>query len=124
LIWDIPKQTLVADQPILVVNQPQQIRITANRGRMELQSKVAYFNGSVNATSARNQSKLTSDDLTWKMNSQEVTALGNVVYVQPDPPATLRGGKAIGKLQNRTVVVSGGRVVTEIVPQQDVLPGG
>ena len=124
LIWDIPKQTLVADQPILVVNQPQQIRITANRGRMELQSKVAFFNGSVNATSARNQSKLTSDDLTWKMNSQEVTALGNVVYVQPDPPATLRGGKAIGKLQNRTVVVSGGRVVTEIVPQQDVLPGG
>ncbi len=124
LVWDIPNQTLVSDQPILVLNQQQQIRITANRGRMELEPKIAYFNGSVNAISARNQSKLTSDDLTWKMNSQEVTALGNVVYVQPDPPATLRGGKAVGKLQDRKVVVSGGRVVTEIVPGQDLVPGG
>ncbi len=124
LIWDILKQTLVADQPILAVSQPQQIRITANRGRMDLTPKIAYFNGSVNATSARNQSKLTSDDLTWKMTSQEVTALGNVVYVQPDPPATLRGGKAVGKLQERKVVVSGGRVVTEILPGQNLAPGG
>jgi len=124
LIWDIPKQTLVSDQPILVLNQQQQIRITANRGRMELKPKVAYFNGSVNATSARNQSNLTSDDLTWKMSSQEVTALGNVVYVQPDPPTTLRGGKAVGKLQNHTVVMSGGRVVTEVVPQKSPIPGG
>jgi LPS export ABC transporter protein LptC len=124
LVWDIPKQTLVSDQPLLVLDQQQQIRITANRGRMELQPKVAYFNGNVNAISARNQSKLNSDDLTWQMKSQEVTAVGNVVYVQPDPPATLRGGKAIGKLQNRTVVMSGGRVVTEIVPRQSDLPPG
>ena len=124
LIWDIPKRTLVSDQPLLVINQQQQIRITANRGRMELKPKVAYFNGSVNATSARNQSKLNSDDLTWEMKSQQVTAIGNVVYVQPDPPATLRGGKAVGKLQNRTVVMSGGRVVTEIVPRQSDLPPG
>lgn len=123
LIWDVPKQTLVADQPITAVHRQEQIRVTANRGRMELKPKIAYFNGNVNATSP-NQSKLTADDLTWKVSSQEVTALGNVVYVQPDPPATLRGAKAVGKLQNKTVVVSGGRVVTEIVPQQNMIPGG
>lgn len=123
LIWDVSKQTLVADQPITAVHRQQQITVTANRGRMELKPKVAYFNGNVNA-SAPSQAKLTADDLTWKVSSQEVTALGNVVYVQPDPPATLRGAKAVGKLQNRTVVVSGGRVVTEIVPQQDIVPGG
>lgn len=89
---------------------------------MELKPQIAYFNGNVNAT-AQNQSKLTANDLTWKVDSQEVTATGDVVYVQPDPPATLRGAKAVGKLQNRTVVVSGGRVVTEIVPQQDLVPG-
>ncbi|NJO77406.1 MAG: LPS export ABC transporter periplasmic protein LptC [Cyanobacteria bacterium RM1_2_2] len=123
LIWNVDKQTLVADQPLTVVQRQQQITITANRGRMEMKPEIAYFNGNVQAA-APNQARLTSDDLTWKVGSQEVTALGNVVYVQPDPPATLRGGKAVGKLQNQTVVVSGGRVVTEIVPQQDLIPGG
>jgi LPS export ABC transporter protein LptC len=123
LIWDVPKQTLVADQPIAVLHQQQQVTITANRGQMELKPQVAYFNGNVKANSARNQSKLDSDDLTWKMGSEEVTALGNVVYVQPDPPATLRGAKAVGKLKDRKVVVSGGRVVTEIVPQGELIPG-
>lgn len=123
LIWDVAKQTLVSDQPLTVVQRQQQITVTSNRGRMELKPKIAYFNGDVKA-SAPNQARLTSDDLTWKVSSQEVTALGNVVYVQPDPPATLRGAKAVGKLQNQTVVVSGGRVVTEIVPQQELIPGG
>jgi LPS export ABC transporter protein LptC len=119
LIWDVNKRTLISDQPISATERQQQINVTANRGRMELEPKIAYFNGNVKAIAPRNQSQLTSDDLTWKMSSQEVTATGNVVYVQPDPPATLRGAKAVGKLQNRTVVVSGGRVVTEIVPKQD-----
>jgi LPS export ABC transporter protein LptC len=122
LIWNVNQQTLVADQPITAVHRQQQITVTANRGRMELKPKIAYFNGNVNATSP-NQAKLTANDLTWKVASQEVTATGDVVYVQPDPPATLRGAKAVGKLQDRTVVVSGGRVVTEIVPGQDLVPG-
>ncbi len=123
LIWNVNQQTLIADQPITTVHRQQQITITANRGRMELKPKVAYFNGNVRAVSA-NQANLAADSLTWKVSSQEVTAEGNVVYVQPDPPATLRGAKAVGKLQNKTVVVSGGRVVTEIVPGKDVIPGG
>jgi LPS export ABC transporter protein LptC len=123
LIWNVNQQTLVADQPLTVVHRQQQLTITSNRGRMEMKPKVAYFNGNVKANS-QNQSQLTADDLTWKVSSQEVTALGNVVYVQPNPPATLRGAKAVGKLQNRTVVVSGGRVVTEVVPNQNLIPGG
>lgn len=123
LIWNVNQQTLLSDQPITTVHRQQQITITANRGRMELKPKVAYFKGNVRAA-APNQANLTSDDLTWEVNSQKVTAQGNVVYVQPDPPATLRGAKAVGRLQDRTVVVSGGRVVTEIIPGQDLVPGG
>lgn len=123
LIWNVNQQTLVADQPITAVHRQQQITVTANRGRMELKPRIAYFNGNVKA-SAPNQARLTADDLTWRVASQEVTATGDVVYTQPDPPATLRGGKAVGKLQDRKVVVSGGRVVTEIVPGQDLVPGG
>jgi LPS export ABC transporter protein LptC len=128
LIWDANKQTLIADQPFSTTERQQQITVTADRGRMELQPRIAYFNGNVQAIASRNQSHLTSNDLTWKITSQEVTALGNVVYIQPDPPATLRGAKAVGKLQNQTVVVTGGesgsRVVTEIVPKQTPSPGG
>ncbi|MCU0525314.1 MAG: LPS export ABC transporter periplasmic protein LptC [Elainella sp. Prado103] len=122
LIWTVNQQTLVADQPITTLHRQQQITITANRGRMELKPQIAYFKGNVRAN-APNQANLSSDDLTWEVTSQKVTAQGNVVYVQPDPPATLRGAKAVGRLQDRTVVVSGGRVVTEIVPGQDLIPG-
>jgi LPS export ABC transporter protein LptC len=120
LIWDVKAKTIVADQPVTVVNQQQQVTATANRGRMELQPKVAYLNGNVHAIGKRNNSQLDSDRLTWTIPSQLLVAEGNVVYKQPNPPATLRGSKAVGKLNNQTVTVTGGnggRVVTEIVPQ-------
>ncbi|MBF2002267.1 MAG: LPS export ABC transporter periplasmic protein LptC [Synechococcales cyanobacterium M58_A2018_015] len=123
LVWNVPQQLVTSDQPLTVVHRQQQITVTANRGRMELEPRVAQFNGNVRAVS-NNQSQLTSDQLTWTIPTQQVVAEGNVTYVQPDPPATLRGAKAVGKLQDRTVVVSGGRVVTEIVPQQELIPGG
>ena len=45
-------------------------------------------------------------------------ANGDVVYRQVDPPASFSGQKAVGKLQEQNIEVSGGNVVTEIVPQQ------
>jgi hypothetical protein len=43
-------------------------------------------------------------------------ANGDVFYTQVNPPASFKGQKAVGNLQNQNVAVSGGRVVTEIVP--------
>ncbi|NJO42343.1 MAG: LPS export ABC transporter periplasmic protein LptC [Cyanobacteria bacterium CRU_2_1] len=117
LFWNVNEQTLLADQPVTVIQRQEQITLTANEGRMEFQPKMAYFIGNVNATGQRNQSQLTSDRLTWNVATQDVTAEGNVVYVQPDPPTSVKGPKAVGRLTEQTIVVSGGRVETQIVPQ-------
>ncbi len=83
---------------------------------MDLEPRVARFTGNVRAIGQRNDSDLASDTLVWTIPTQQLVAEGNVVYNQADPPATVRGPRAVGRLQNRTVVISGGRVVTEIVP--------
>lgn len=124
LLWNVNQQTLVSDQAITAVQREEQVTLTANQGRMEFKPKVAYFTGNVRATSQQNQSLLTANTLTWNIDSQRVEAEGNVVYDQPDPPAILRGPRAVGRLKDKTIVVSGGRVETQIVPQGelDLLP--
>lgn len=118
LIWSLGDQILTADQPVTVIHQQQQITLTANQGRMELTPKIAYLNGNVRANGQQNQSRLTSDTLTWDISTQNIVAEGNVVYDQNNPTVNLKGPRAVGKLQNQTIVVSGGRVVTEFVPQR------
>lgn len=117
LLWNLKKDTLVADQPVTVVHREQQVTLNADRGQFDLKPKVARFFGNVRAVGQRNQSNLASDTLVWTIPTKYLEAEGNVVYNQADPPATLRGPRAVGKLENQTVVVSGGRVVTEIVPE-------
>ncbi|NJR66712.1 MAG: LPS export ABC transporter periplasmic protein LptC [Leptolyngbyaceae cyanobacterium CRU_2_3] len=122
LIWDLGKQLLTADQPVRVVHRQQQMTITANQGQMELEPKIGRMNGSVHAVNPQNQSELFSDRLVWNIPTQRMNADGNIAYSQADPPATLRGAKALGRLDDKTMVVSGGtdgsdgRVVTDIIP--------
>jgi LPS export ABC transporter protein LptC len=118
LIWSLGDQILTADQPVTVFQQEQQITLTADKGRMELTPKMAYLNGNVHANGQRNQSRLTSNTLTWNISTQNIVAEGDVVYDQINPTVNLKGPRAVGKLQNQTIVVSGGRVVTEFVPQR------
>lgn len=118
LIWSLGDQILTADQPVTVFHQEQQVTLTADQGRMELTPKVAYLTGNVHANGQRNQSRLTSNTLTWDITTQHIVAEGNVVYDQTNPTVNLRGPRAVGKLQNQTIVVSGGRVVTEFIPQR------
>jgi LPS export ABC transporter protein LptC len=118
LIWSLNDQVLTADQPVTMFHQQQQMTLTADRGRMELTPKIAYLDGNVKASGQRNQSRLVCDQLTWNITTENVVAEGNVVYDQTNPTVNLKGPRAVGKLQNQTIVVSGGRVVTEFVPQR------
>ena len=50
-------------------------------------------------------------------------AQGNVVYRQIEPKLTFQGETAVGNLETENIVVkggnsTGGRVVTEIIPQE------
>ncbi|HEY9624505.1 MAG TPA: LPS export ABC transporter periplasmic protein LptC [Crinalium sp.] len=118
IVWDIKGQTAVSNQPLTVVHQQQQVRLTANQGRLNLEQRIFYLTSNVHAIAQRNQSQLTSDRLTWTIPSQSFVAEGNVNYRQVNPVTTVRGPRAVGKLSNQTIVVSGGRVATEIIPNQ------
>ena len=117
LSWNMNTKIVSADQPVRIVNTQQQMVVTANQGRMDLQKEIAYLSGDVNGVGLNRQS-LKANSLTWYLPNQLMEANGDVVYRQVDPPASFSGQKAVGKLQEQNIEVSGGNVVTEIVPQQ------
>ena len=122
LVWDLVKKTLTSPQPVTILQRQQQITATADQGRMDLEPKIGHLTGNVNAIDPQNQSHLIADRLIWNMPTQQMNAEGNISYRQADPPATLQGDRAVGRLDQKTIVVSGGadggdgRVVTEIIP--------
>ena len=59
---------------------------------------------------------MTSDRLNWNVPTQTLVAEGQVNYRQNNPSMNVNGPRAVGRLDNQTIVVDGGRVVTEIVP--------
>jgi LPS export ABC transporter protein LptC len=116
LVWNLTNQTVVSDQRVDVLHREQRVAISANQGRGDLEPRIFYLTGNVQGKGERNQSQLAADNLTWYIPTQQIEATGNVVYTQADPPFNLKGPKASGTLQDQNIVVSGGRVVTEIIP--------
>lgn len=116
LLWNFSNRTLIANQPVNIAQPQQQILLSANQGRLDQTTRVAFLEGNVRGVGQRNQSELTSNQLIWNIPTQEFEALGNVFYRQANPPFNLKGPRAVGTLRGQIVVVSGGRVVTEIIP--------
>jgi LPS export ABC transporter protein LptC len=118
-IWNYNTRVVTSDRPIRVVNSQEQITVTGNRGQIDLGQEIAKLQGGVSGISSKNQAKLSSKTLTWKITTQIVEATGNVIYEQNDPQLNLTGDKAVGTLQNNNVVVTSNnkeRVVTNITP--------
>lgn len=121
LLWNYRDRTVKSDQPIELFHYRDQIKIVGNRAFVNLQEKLAELEGGVAGNSSHNQAKLYAEKLTWNIGSQVVQAFGNITYQQMKPPQfQLTGERATGRLQDNTMVVTGGdrqQVVTEIVPQ-------
>ncbi|HIK54605.1 MAG TPA: LPS export ABC transporter periplasmic protein LptC [Synechococcales cyanobacterium M55_K2018_004] len=117
LTWNVPQQTLKADQPVTLVERQQQITLTASRGRLDLKTNTAYLDGNVRATGQRNNAQLTANALTYNLSSRQMQAEGQVTYRQSNPAFTVTGPRAVGNLATQQVTVSGGNVLTEIMPQ-------
>ena len=115
LTWDLNAEVVTANQPIKIVHRQQQVTTTADRGRMNLGNEIAHLTGNVYAIGQRQQS-LNAQKLTWYLPTQLVEAEGSVVYRQVEPPVSFTGQKAVGKLQEQNITVSGGRVVTKFIP--------
>ncbi len=116
LSWNMNTQIITADQPVRIVDRQQQTTVTANRGRMDVQKQIAYLTGNVNGVGQQQQS-LRANTVTWYIPTQDMEANGDVFYTQVNPAASFKGQKAVGNLKQQNIVVSGDRVLTEIVPQ-------
>ena len=125
MVWNLNAETITSDQPVQIFHSEHQMTVNAMKGRVDLKPKIAYLNGSVQGVELRRQSKIFADQMTWFLPTQVVEATGNVNYQQVNPPLNLTGPKAVGKLQDQTVTVSGdgsgnnnGQVSIEIIPEQ------
>lgn len=116
LVWNINGKTVVSDEPVTIVNPKQRVTLTSDRGRLDISTKTAYLTGNVRGIGQKNQSQLGANTLTYNLTSQYFVAEGGVTYRQADPPFNLAGPRATGKVQDQMIVVSGGRVVTEFIP--------
>jgi LPS export ABC transporter protein LptC len=121
LLWNYQDRTVKSDQPIQLFHYRDGIKIVGNRAQINLTQKVAQLYGGVEGSNSRTQAKLYAEKLTWNIAAQVLEAVGNVTYEQSKPPQFhLTGERATGRLQDNSMVVTGGdreQVVTEIVPQ-------
>ncbi|NEQ70391.1 MAG: LPS export ABC transporter periplasmic protein LptC [Symploca sp. SIO1B1] len=118
-IWDLNKETVISDQPIQILHQQEQVTLTANQGEVDLEREVANLTGGTQGIGSRNQSQLYANRLRWDIPTQNVQASGNVIYRQTDPVFNTKGETAVGRLEDKSIVVksrAGERVVTEIIP--------
>ncbi|PSN15498.1 LPS export ABC transporter periplasmic protein LptC [filamentous cyanobacterium CCT1] len=116
LDWQVDEEQVAVNQPLTLVHPENKIRVTARQGQMNLAEQQIMLSEDVVAVGETNQTRMTSDRLNWNVETQTVIAEGGVNYRQADPAINLNGSRAVGRLDDETVVVDGGRVVTEIVP--------
>jgi LPS export ABC transporter protein LptC len=121
-VWDVEKQTIATNKPIQVTDPKQGIIANGQTGLLDLAQKVVFFKQNVKVVSQKNDSQLTTDQLTWNLSDSTVLAEGAVYYRQQNPQVTVTGQRAQGRINEQTVVVEGAggnsrqQVVTEIVP--------
>jgi LPS export ABC transporter protein LptC len=116
LTWDTRSQKLTANELVQIQDPRNQLSILANGGTLEQGRNLVDLQGKVEVKGLRNKAQLTAEQLLWNTSTQRIEANGNVNYVQASPNLTLRGAKAVGKITDQTLRMSGGDVVTEIIP--------
>jgi LPS export ABC transporter protein LptC len=117
--WNIDRELVTANRPITIFETKEAVTFTADTGELDLQKSLATLAGQAVAVATRNQAKLEANRLVWEITSQQLIGTGNVVYQQIDPVIKFTGTRGVGKLQDRSIVVSGGKqqVRTEFIPK-------
>jgi LPS export ABC transporter protein LptC len=117
--WQIDRELITADRPLTIIDRQEAITFTANAGNLDLQASTATLTGTAHGVATRNQANLSADRLVWEITSQQLIGTGNVVYQQIDPLIKFTGTRGVGKLQDRSIVISGGKqqVRTDFIPK-------
>jgi LPS export ABC transporter protein LptC len=123
-IWDVQAEQVALDKPVNIEQPARKITASANQAQLDLKAEVIYLTGNVQANGKEKNAQLTADKVTWKTGSQDIEAEGNVNYTQAmDPEVSMAGNRAVGNIEQGTVVVTGGEgtegdVVIEFVPNE------
>ena len=117
LIWNYQQRMGKTDLPIQILDRDRQIIVTGNKGEIDLPQQIAKLTDGVKGINQPKASQLYARQVIWKMETEEVEAMGNVIYEQADPKARLTGEKAIGTLGNNNIVVTsnGKQQVTTVI---------
>jgi LPS export ABC transporter protein LptC len=118
-MWQIDRELITANRPLTIVDRQEAVTFNANAGNLDLKESIATLTGKAQGVAIRNQANLSADQLVWEITSQQLIGTGNVVYQQIDPVIKFTGTRGVGKLQDRSIVVSGGKqqVRTEFIPK-------
>ncbi|NEO84453.1 MAG: LPS export ABC transporter periplasmic protein LptC [Spirulina sp. SIO3F2] len=120
IIWNLANRTVLSDTPVQVVNREDAVTLTANEGFINLDTEVLRLTGGARGINTRKPADLYANQIVWYLQRERIEAAGNVIYRQVDPPLDLAGSRAIGRLKDQTITVTGGegggRVLTKIVP--------
>ncbi|HEY9825670.1 MAG TPA: LPS export ABC transporter periplasmic protein LptC, partial [Stenomitos sp.] len=116
LTWDTQKQRIFSPELVQIQDAQRQISVLANQGTLLERESLVDLQGKVEMKGLRNDARLATDQLLWHTNTQRIEAVGNVNYQQTSPQFSLKGPRAVGRIADQTVRISGGNVVTEIVP--------
>ena len=117
LTWNYQQRIGSTDRPIQILDRDRQISLTGNQGEINLPLQIAKLQGGVKGIDRQKASELYARNLTWKIDTEEVEARGNVIYEQTEPKARLTGDSASGSLKdnNVTVTSNGKQQVTSII---------
>ncbi|MEB3160482.1 MAG: LPS export ABC transporter periplasmic protein LptC [Synechocystis sp.] len=123
LTWSYLDRYVATDSPIKVVDYGRNVTVQGNQGAVNLVANFAVLQKGTNAISETQQSQLYADQLAYSFGPQTLEATGNVIYEQQKGMKfNLTGDRAVGSLQNNSVVVTSNqpeRVVTEIYPNSN-----
>lgn len=121
ILWNYQERKMEANQPIQLVQTEDKMTLTANLAKLNLAENNVYLEGGIYGEAVGNEAKIYADNLTWNLDEKQITANSNVYYQQLNPDFNLRGTKAVGKLQEKNITVTGddqNKVITIIYPDQ------
>jgi lipopolysaccharide assembly outer membrane protein LptD (OstA) len=116
LTWETLARRISTRELLQVQDPRRRVTVLANSGSIEQAQNLVDLRGKVDVTGLKDRARSMSDQLLWNTQTERIEALGNVKYVQESPALTLRGPRAVGILDAQTLRISGGDVVTEILP--------
>ncbi|MGV2827846.1 LPS export ABC transporter periplasmic protein LptC [Myxosarcina sp. GI1(2024)] len=120
LIWNYQTRIINTDKPIQIIDRQNQLNVTGNAGKVDLNQNIAHLTAGSKSISEDNSAQLYARELIWNLDTEVVEAIGNVVYQQSEPPINVTGNQAEGKLTDNSIVVTGGKEsgqVTSIIEE-------